>query len=488
MKRVIIRSELIDFATLPIVLSISPEQFYKGFEQYLVKPDTKISLDTISNILCQLILNFTEKDVLVLYILYKIVVDGDVSFVSSNFKRKDYALHQVRARTFCLFLFLQTFRTSTAINKKETSGGWANNEGIKSTGQNFSPLNSPRSKAMRASAPDSSQSLMAFVKANLPVMLKLACGIIDFKSKESFRVSPQEFELLNCILSLAEDKDITSYRSLSDLFPKDLDSNSVIALVEKALSTPEVESTFSIHNIRKSVTLKDQTFCKKPILKIHSCEDSCIYINAAVDFVSVTNCVNCTIFIAGVRKVCAVDKCEKLNFTCSSNVIRIGNTIDSHFYTYSTYEPILFGDNKSIFMGPNNANYYEMIDKLKKAEIPITMKSLINFSYPNIFHEYWNIASSPFSIESAKDFSVLVLPDELKPVPSPLSQNLPMLQNMDKSTLVAKCFEQHNTLVIPFLAPQEYKGQDSGEGCEAERDQRESGEGWTDERAVARVD
>lgn len=209
--------------------------------------------------------------------------------------------------------------------------------------------------------------------------------------------------------------------------------------------------------MRSSVTIKDQSFCKKSILKIQGCCDSIIYVNAAVEYVSISNCENCTIFICAVRKVCAVEKCEKLALTVSSNLVSIGNTIDSKFHTYSTFEPILFGDNKSLVMGPNNANYVEMIDKLKKAEISFSTKSLINFSYPFIFHEYWNIANNPIATEPSKDFSVLVLPEDFTPIPSPLSQNLQMILNMDKSALLAKCFEAQNTLIIPFLAPQEYK-------------------------------
>jgi hypothetical protein len=242
MKRVIVRTELIEFATLPIVINISPEQAYKGFEPYIAKIDGKVNLETISNILCQLIPNFTDKDVQVLFILYKVVVDGDISFLNTTLKKKDFGLHTVKARIFCLFLFLQNFRTSTAINKKEVAGGWAYNEGIKSSklsASQFSPLNSPRSKAMRASTFDSSQNLLAFVKTHLPILLRLACGLTDFKSKDSFMVSPAEFDLLSCILSLVEDKETTIVRNLSDLFNRELDSNAVLALVDKTLSSSE---------------------------------------------------------------------------------------------------------------------------------------------------------------------------------------------------------------------------------------------------------
>ena len=242
MKRVLIRSELIEFGTLPIAISLNPEQTYKNFEPYLSKVDGKINLDTISNILCQLVPNLGEKDVEVLYILYKIVVEGEVTVLANILKRKDWTVQQINARTFCIFLFLQNFRTSTATSKREGAGGWSFNEGIKSSkssNSNFSPLNSPRTKAMRSVQNDPTQNLISFIKSNIDILLKIACGITDFKSKDSFRVTQKEFELLSCIFYLAEDRDITEYKPLGDLIQKDLDSNTVLAIIEKTLSTSE---------------------------------------------------------------------------------------------------------------------------------------------------------------------------------------------------------------------------------------------------------
>jgi hypothetical protein len=245
MKRVLIRSEMVDFGTLPIVIKITPIQLYKSFEQYLDKPDSKITLEKISNTLCGLIPNFTEKDVQILYILYKIVVDGDIAFLSNTIKRKDWGLHLVKTRSFCLFLFLQNFRTSTTVNKMDAAAGSQNNQfnesykKNKNLAQSFSPLNSPRSKVARSNPVDSSQNLINFVKSNLEMFLKIVCANNDFKTNESFKVSPSEFDLLSGILSLAEYGDNVSQKSLTELIPKDLDSHSVSALVEKALSTSE---------------------------------------------------------------------------------------------------------------------------------------------------------------------------------------------------------------------------------------------------------
>jgi hypothetical protein len=123
------------------------------------------------------------------------------------------------------------------------------------------------------------------------------------------------------------------------------------------------------------VTIKRTEFCENGNLKISGCEYSFIYIDNSVDYLSITNCSNCTIFVAAVKNITAVDKCEKVNVTVASNMIRIGNTLDSKFFTFSTYEPILYGDNKSIFMAPNNANYVELFSRIKDAKIDTSTKS-----------------------------------------------------------------------------------------------------------------
>lgn len=45
---------------------------------------------------------------------------------------------------------------------------------------------------------------------------------------------------------------------------------------------------------------KDEESCKNKDIRIVNCEDSYIYIDSSVQSVSITNCANTTIFIAGV--------------------------------------------------------------------------------------------------------------------------------------------------------------------------------------------
>lgn len=81
--------------------------------------------------------------------------------------------------------------------------------------------------------------------------------------------------------------------------------------------------------------------------------------------------MNTTIFIAAVHKICSIEKCENVSISVSSTMLRIGNTVDSVIYYYGSYYPILYGDNRTITLAPNNVNYNEMHERLKNAKIPI---------------------------------------------------------------------------------------------------------------------
>ena len=96
--------------------------------------------------------------------------------------------------------------------------------------------------------------------------------------------------------------------------------------------------------------------------------------------VSIINCVNTVVFVAAVNKACTIEKCENVIVTVTSNFLRVGNTIDSKIYYYGSYFPILYGDNRSIILGPNNANYNELLERMKASKISLMPKSSQNFS------------------------------------------------------------------------------------------------------------
>jgi len=70
-------------------------------------------------------------------------------------------------------------------------------------------------------------------------------------------------------------------------------------------------------------------------VRVMACEDSYLYLGNAVDCLYVSNCVNCTIYVSAVAKVCTLDKCENVTLTAASNFLRIGNCVDCTVYSYT---------------------------------------------------------------------------------------------------------------------------------------------------------
>lgn len=411
-------------------------------------------------------------------------------------------------RQFCIFLFLQNYKNQSEFGKKELSNSWNNNqfnESIRSNNrllsQSFSPINSPRTKMARNSIPvEQSSQILNFLKNNMKVILKILSGNMDSRvATDDFILLNSDINLLNTIFHVGEvigvkdqkgkdpkkfdfnEKDINLFNinknaNVSSLLRagKEFDSTEVLEVLNNIVVTTN-ENICLMNGLNKCVTIKDQSYCENKILKLSACEESFIYIDACVDYLDISNCTNCTIFVASVKNVCSVDKCEYLHLTVASNVLKIGNTIDSKFYTLSTYEPILFGDNKSIFLAPNNANYTELLTRIKQAEIPINSKSLSNFAYPFIFHEFWNITNITYTIENPKDFYPLILPDTFKPIPYNLANTLSndysfmSLSTISLDIIVQKSAQEFQSnpnsvsngiytgQIIPFLAPIEYR-------------------------------
>ena len=137
-----------------------------------------------------------------------------------------------------------------------------------------------------------------------------------------------------------------------------------------------IDSTFKLKNLNKCVTIKkhDDIYhhygqsCKMSVI---GCDESNIYIDSAVETLLVSSCINCTIFVAAVSKICTIEKCENVTLCVASKQLRIGNCIDSIIYTYTPeYPPIVYGDTRNLRLAPHNASYLLMLDHLAKAKIP----------------------------------------------------------------------------------------------------------------------
>ena len=210
------------------------------------------------------------------------------------------------------------------------------------------------------------------------------------------------------------------------------------------------------------MTIKDKITCSNKEIRITNCEDSHIYIDASVKCVSIVNCFNTTIFIASVKKVCTIDKCENVTITVVANFLRIGNTIDSNINYYGSYNPILYGDNRSLIIGPYNANYIELIDRVKEADIPINYKNIQSYDNPLVINAGENIDIN-HKIQKIEDYNTIILPENFQPIHHSLCKNFePLIFGYSEKNAVGDNDLNNinmTNVLLPILCPNVYRDQ-----------------------------
>ena len=83
--------------------------------------------------------------------------------------------------------------------------------------------------------------------------------------------------------------------------------------------------------------------------------------------------------------------------------------IDSNVFMYSVNEPVLYGDNRGLSLGPHNVTYQELYLHLKNSRLLITQKGIVNFNNPIFFNNKKDI-----KIISIDNFTTLIVPFEVK--------------------------------------------------------------------------
>ena len=173
------------------------------------------------------------------------------------------------------------------------------------------------------------------------------------------------------------------------------------------------------------------------------CEESNIYIDSNIETLLVSSCINCTIFVAAVSKICTIEKCENVNLCIAANEVRIGNCIDSTVYSYNpTLSPIVYGDTRSLKLGPHNASYPSLPDHLKRALIKFEVSLGEKEKHSEWFDEQVACLSKPimmaqgdkkqkedtktqYSIMQPVDFNRIVLPNFMQEAPNMNNSLLP---------------------------------------------------------------
>jgi hypothetical protein len=167
------------------------------------------------------------------------------------------------------------------------------------------------------------------------------------------------------------------------------------------------------------VIIKGSDEARDKDIRIINCEESYIYINTYIRQVSFINCKEVTCLVAASSKLCTMDKCDTCTLVISSNLLRIGNSVDCSIHAYVPMPPVLYGDNRGLTLGPLNVFYPDLPAQIERAGIPLAVQN------PKCAHNWsspinMNSEGTSFNLLQPKDFFKLALPQVLNPQePSP---------------------------------------------------------------------
>ena len=261
--------------------------------------------------------------------------------------------------------------------------------------------------------------MVNFIKTNLKLFLRIISS--DIHNSET-NISQNEFNTLRFLFKLdgeisntdKQKKPLSSYTNFfENKIPgiNKINMNIINEFLQNSISNdPPLDSDYiQIKNWTKCVTIKTNSDIQNKNIKITQCEDSYIYINTHIVNCKKSYCTNCTIVIAVANKIITIHKCEKCQISIISNLTRISNTIDTNVYMYSVSEPILFGDNRGLSLGPHNVIYTELYIHVKNSKILITHQGIKNYASAINLNNKKEI-----KIISPDEFSIIVVPFENK--------------------------------------------------------------------------
>ena len=416
--QIYIRQELFDHLIYPLSIKLDDNLIILLFRKLHVISEIDFKISLKEWIQRAIETGLTETEATVLFQTFKMFdVDGNEYSSSSINSRYEVSntKNSVDVRYFGLFFALQAFaqRAKVSLNI---------DKGDKSPIYFASPLSSPRGKSSNSYRNQNQgleyQFLVNFIKTNLKLFLRIIAS--DIHNTET-TLNANEFNTLKFLFkvydngndsmsnSINKKNNLSSYASFFDNLSsvEKISMNIVNEFLQNVISNapPEKGDYVSIKHLTKSVTIKTEELTNKSI-KISQCSDSYIYINTNVTNCKIAHCENCTIVIAAVNKIISIDKCDRCNVTVIANFVRVSNMIDSYIYLYSPNEPVLYGDNRGLYLGPHNIWYNALYPILKSTKISIIHKGLTAFSKPITFND----KKEQINIIQPKEFCTIVVP------------------------------------------------------------------------------
>lgn len=438
-NQIFIRQEVFDNLVYPFSIKLDENVIIQLFRKLHIMSsiDYKISLDNWIDQSLNFIQGLTEKEAIILFNTYKCISSD---FEIQTNKKNDK--NTVDVRYFGLFIALQCYSQKNKINTIDTldknaysssAYGNYNTNPIYNSSMYNSPLSSPRGKQNSLRNSNSNQvndisNMINFVRTNIKLFLRLVAT--DIHNSET-QLNSSEFNTLKFFFRINEENNtnklnnqlsssqtsthsnssIKSYNmqrtGLSGIAPFFLNFSPTTKVniekitdwISNVITSSQIDSdehTVFLKNLSKCTTVKKDMSGKS--VKIVSSEDSQIFIDSCVSNLKVVSCINCVIFVAGVTKITTIEKNESCNITVYSNFIKIGNTIDCKVNCSAFQEPVMYGNNIGLVIGPHNAYYEGFTETLKAAKFGIFEVEKKNDKKEKEVSYYNNLFSTPVVI------------------------------------------------------------------------------------------
>ena len=422
--KIYIKPELFDHLIYPISIKLDDDKIISLFRRLHILSEIDFKIPMKEWLKNATEIGLTKTEATVLFQTFKIYEGDQPENTPSTKNRYESASNNknsVDVRYFGLFFALQSFsqrtKISLIIDKTEKNPNYM-----------ASPLSSPRGKTANNHRLSSQgmeyQFIVNYIKSNLKLFLRIVAS--DIHNTET-TINANEFNTLKFLFTIENNK----YNSVHDKNKKNsslsthlhcfnnlpavtkINMNIINELLLSALSTsaPELSNYVTIKGLSKCVTIKSGNEYQNKNLLISNCDDTYIYINTNVSNCKISLCTNCTIVIAVASKIISIDKCEKCNICIISNFTRISNMIDSNVYLFSVYEPILYGDNRGLRLGPHNVTYNDLYLYVKESKLTILQNSNKNFSLPIYLN---NNIKEHINIIKPEEFTTIIVPFDAK--------------------------------------------------------------------------
>lgn len=155
-------------------------------------------------------------------------------------------------------------------------------------------------------------------------------------------------------------------------------------------------------------------------LVIFSCHDAYIYILGPVRHVMITACHNSRLIIGPSTGVFCMDRCENVQVTAISRLVRVSNCLDSRLNAYTLVPIVMTGENVGVELGPFNTKYAGLSQQLAGCKFAFHSTSEGSWS------SFLNLESNDETTENERDPITLQAPKSFREVCVPIKTAMGM--------------------------------------------------------------